>query len=177
MPAGDILIHAGDATLFGSEEHARSFNDWLGSLNYTHKVVVPGTHEYNAAWLKRHGREVLSNARVLVDEAFTTPEGYVIYGSNFMWPCKGDNPYYDLIPANVDILVSHQPCRGVLDGRKGCPALAAKVAQLKPMLFVNGHVHEQRGVEPRDGVFYANAAVVDGNRQLAKQPLVFDFVQ
>ena len=30
LPSGDVLIHAGDFTQFGKEEHARDFNAWLG---------------------------------------------------------------------------------------------------------------------------------------------------
>jgi hypothetical protein len=38
VPDGDILIHGGDYTSFGSLEHARDFNDWLGTLPHRHKV-------------------------------------------------------------------------------------------------------------------------------------------
>lgn len=30
LPTGDVLIHAGDFTQYGKEEHARDFNAWLG---------------------------------------------------------------------------------------------------------------------------------------------------
>lgn len=30
LPSGDVLIHAGDFTQYGKEEHARDFNAWLG---------------------------------------------------------------------------------------------------------------------------------------------------
>lgn len=86
MPKGDILIHAGDFTLYGrdasvsrdaeSESHMntedesplRDFNEWLGGLEYKYKIIVNGNHEYNAQW-KHRAKELLSNGILLVDES------------------------------------------------------------------------------------------------------------
>ena len=81
MPKGDILIHAGDFTLFGRDTPRNStgnvqendnplldFNDWLGSLDYKFKIVVNGNHECNAKW-KNRAKELLSNGILLVNEA------------------------------------------------------------------------------------------------------------
>jgi predicted phosphohydrolase len=47
VPDGDILIHAGDFTMFAeSMEAVVDFNDWLGELPHRYKIVVPGNHEY-----------------------------------------------------------------------------------------------------------------------------------
>eukprot|EP00913_Durusdinium_trenchii_P029972 g28086.t1 len=45
VPDGDILIHAGDFTQFGKEEHAEDFNRWLGEQPHKTKLVVLGNHE------------------------------------------------------------------------------------------------------------------------------------
>ena len=46
IPNGDILIHAGDFTLYGKTiEHVAKFNDWLGTLPHEHKIVISGNHE------------------------------------------------------------------------------------------------------------------------------------
>lgn len=42
LPAGDVLIHAGDFTQFGKEEHASDFNDWLGDARWS----VFGAHHF-----------------------------------------------------------------------------------------------------------------------------------
>ena len=75
MPKGDILIHAGDFTLFGRDTPRNStgnplldFNEWLGSLDYKYKIVVNGNHECNAKW-KNRAKELLSNGILLVNEA------------------------------------------------------------------------------------------------------------
>src|ERR1700726_2700515 len=68
VPTGDILIHAGDFTMFSkSMEAVVDFNDWLGELPHRHKIVVPGNHEY---FLEADPSErlMLDNANVLINE-------------------------------------------------------------------------------------------------------------
>ena len=45
MPEGDVLIHAGDFTNNGTEQEIREFDMWLASLNFQHKILVPGNHD------------------------------------------------------------------------------------------------------------------------------------
>lgn len=68
MPSkADILIHAGDFTKFGKQEHIQDFNQWLSTLPYNIKIVVNGNHESNAMW-KSHAKTLLNNAHLLIDE-------------------------------------------------------------------------------------------------------------
>ena len=63
LPHGDILIHAGDFTLFGNQKDAIDFNDWLGDLPYLFKIVINGNHESNPPWKKEYSTaSILSNA-------------------------------------------------------------------------------------------------------------------
>lgn len=45
IPHGDIFIHAGDFTSNGELEEVKQFNEWLGRLPHTHKIVIAGNHE------------------------------------------------------------------------------------------------------------------------------------
>ncbi|CEF63865.1 Calcineurin-like phosphoesterase domain, apaH type-containing protein [Strongyloides ratti] len=45
IPPGDILIHAGDFTNFGSIEEIKKFNNDLANLPHTYKIVIAGNHE------------------------------------------------------------------------------------------------------------------------------------
>lgn len=46
LPAGDILLHTGDFTNFGSIEEVRRFAAWMGRQSgFQHKLVVPGNHD------------------------------------------------------------------------------------------------------------------------------------
>lgn len=56
------------------------------------------------------------------------------------------------IPTDVDIVITHTPPKGHCDGavkddRSGCPALSQRLAVIKPLLHVCGHIHEARGIE------------------------------
>ncbi|KAJ7089219.1 Metallo-dependent phosphatase-like protein [Mycena belliarum] len=68
----------------------------------------------------------------------------------------------------TDILLTHGPPHGVLDRTTkatlaGCPALAARLAALRPRLHVFGHIHEARGayVHLWEGAARPSAQVVD----------------
>ena len=67
VPAGDLLIHAGDFTFFGKSTRAiRDFNDWLGELPHAQKVVIPGNHEYMLESDPRL-RGLITNATLLIN--------------------------------------------------------------------------------------------------------------
>eukprot|EP00930_Biecheleria_cincta_P002236 TRINITY_DN103262_c0_g1_i1.p1 TRINITY_DN103262_c0_g1~~TRINITY_DN103262_c0_g1_i1.p1 ORF type:complete len:232 (+),score=38.44 TRINITY_DN103262_c0_g1_i1:102-797(+) len=184
IPDGDILIHAGDFTLYGKEEHARDFNEWLGTLPHRTKLVVVGNHENNAEWHKQAAR-LLSNAVLLRNSQFAVTGGPSFYGTDFFWPCKGGNPYYEAIPSDVDIIIAHGPAQGCVDGGKGCEALLHAVQRVRPVLVVSGHVHFGHGVvamkqSSPEGVMQtvlvnaANCGSGKDERQISHPPVVVD---
>lgn len=97
------------------------------------------------------------------------PEGKIVrvFGKDFNWNMKTPNPYDDLIPSNTDILITHNPPKGYLDGGHGCPTTAALAAKLQPRLLVCGHVHvaqgQTQGAGPCAGTLFVNAANVRGD--------------
>lgn len=50
VPDGDILIHAGDATGSGSLREVTEFSKELRGLPHSHKVFVPGNHDWLFEW-------------------------------------------------------------------------------------------------------------------------------
>lgn len=95
IPDGDILIHAGDFTGFGSRDQVIHFNNFLSTLNHPHKVVIAGNHDisfdlenYDSLWShfsrKREDpveiRQQLTNCIYLQDEEVTLL-GFRIFGS------------------------------------------------------------------------------------------------
>ncbi len=55
---------------------------------------------------------------------------------------------YDLIPNDIDILISHSPAYGFLDQNTqgvhcGSKSLLESIKRIKPRLVVHGHIHEQ----------------------------------
>eukprot|EP00586_Coscinodiscus_wailesii_P018642 CAMPEP_0172507092 /NCGR_PEP_ID=MMETSP1066-20121228/201208_1 /TAXON_ID=671091 /ORGANISM="Coscinodiscus wailesii, Strain CCMP2513" /LENGTH=136 /DNA_ID=CAMNT_0013284481 /DNA_START=199 /DNA_END=605 /DNA_ORIENTATION=- len=136
MPPGDILIHAGDYTLFGKYEEAVDFNAWLGTLNYDTVVLVHGNHDANASW-KKDADAILSNATILNDQSLDL-DGFRIHGTQFFWPCRWSNPSYELISPRTDVVIAHGPAYGFVDNDCGCRALRRAVERVKPRLVVSG---------------------------------------
>jgi predicted phosphohydrolase len=80
IPDGDILIHAGDFTMFSQSMNAiTDFNTWLGELPHRHKILTFGNHEFFAE-VDPSKCSMLTNAVVLIDEG-TEIEGLRIWGS------------------------------------------------------------------------------------------------
>jgi Icc-related predicted phosphoesterase len=172
VPAGDLLIHAGDFTFFNHTSKIRDFNDWLGELPHKHKVVIPGNHD--RAFANDPGRRTqITNAVLLINEA-TTLCGLRIWGS----PVTCDDAAYGHtkpeeraslytgIPEDTDILVTHGPPFGILDHEpgsvehQGCLQLREAVMRLRPRLHVFGHCHVGYGVHPTERTMFINAALL-----------------
>lgn len=93
VPAGDVLVHAGDITLNGNPESFRTFKDWIGKLPHKHKLVIGGNHDLTLDPGK-FAREAKEEAKIearrhvidvdefsyLQDDAVEI-EGYRFYGS------------------------------------------------------------------------------------------------
>jgi len=186
IPDGDVLIHAGDFTLFSKSLQAiDDFNAWLGKLPHRHKIVVPGNHEF---FLEEDRRRcsLLSHARVLINEGIEI-EGLRIwgspvtplYGGAFGMSSAADRMrLYAGIPEDVDVLVTHGPPHGILDrGREsemhsGCAELRNAVLRTRPKLHVFGHVHGGYGVLRGEHTMFVNAALFGASGGLDHAPIV-----
>lgn len=180
VPDGDILIHAGDFTLFGKKEHFLDFNDWLGTLPHQHKLVVYGNHEKGAVQQDHSLAGAITNASLLVNES-TVVEGLKIYGTQFEWPLSPMslvNPYASM-PTNIDILISHGPVKNYADGKCGCLMLFHAVQKAQPRMVVCGHIHDAHGIQTgskKDGLqdtTFINCAQCRNGYSLGWDPIVF----
>eukprot|EP00658_Telonema_sp_P-2_P056084 TRINITY_DN44582_c0_g1_i1.p1 TRINITY_DN44582_c0_g1~~TRINITY_DN44582_c0_g1_i1.p1 ORF type:complete len:244 (+),score=38.58 TRINITY_DN44582_c0_g1_i1:51-782(+) len=183
VPPGDVFLHAGDFTRFGKLEDVEEFNVWLGELPHAHKIVINGNHEHNAEWKKR-AAELLPNATLLRNELHTLSVGgqeLRIFGTDFCWPMKSPNPYYDLIPEGIDVLMCHGPVQGYVDGGTGCQTMLEHVKRTSPRVVVSGHIHHAHGVAQGTGsvgdtlfVNAANAGAHNDHRSMAWDATVVD---
>eukprot|EP00466_Bigelowiella_natans_P013018 jgi/Bigna1/53476/estExt_Genewise1Plus.C_200036 len=144
VPDGDVLLHAGDFTKFGTEKEIFEFNRWLGTLPHRHKIVVSGNHDltmdtgfYDREWRKWHdekqdsvkAKAFLTNCRYLENEGieidgvrvFATPNMPKDSGRLWAWNRSSHHlsEFWEkkLVPqmGKVDVLLTHSPPRGVLD--------------------------------------------------------------
>lgn len=199
IPKCDILIHAGDWTFQGKFSEVIEFADWLEKQPAKHIVVIPGNHEkfYEAAlpmsreWIT----ERCPRANVLINESVNI-EGINIYGSpvtlfffNWAWNKYPDEikPYWDAIPDNTDILVTHGQPYGINDGlyyasgdptgeHVGCHLLKDRIKELKNLkIYIGGHLHGGYNHQTIDGVDYYNAAICDDQYQVSNDPWIIDY--
>ena len=132
---------------------------------------------------------MLTNATYLNDEAITV-KGIKIWGSPITPYFYGlafnrkrgeeINKHWELIPNDIDILVTHGPPFGILDQTKqgdqvGCEDLARKVHEIQPKLHIFGHVHEQYGLLKSNKTLFVNASLLDANFKVAHEPIVIDW--
>eukprot|EP00035_Acanthoeca_spectabilis_P011896 m.209628 g.209628 ORF g.209628 m.209628 type:complete len:262 (-) comp15475_c0_seq3:4605-5390(-) len=183
IPPGDVLIHAGDFTRFGTRAHAADLNEWAASLPHTHKLVVLGNHEQNAPWVSSV-RDILTQWTVLLDESVALDCGdrgtLMVHGTRFAWPVEPGVPLSQAssfsFPSLTDVVVAHGPAKGFVDGGAGCPALLQAIRKVSPSLVVSGHVHAAHGVSSDGPITFANAANVKKGYSIGWEPIVLSVV-
>ena len=186
LPAGDLLIHAGDFTFWNHAAVIEDFNAWLGELPHRHKVVIPGNHDRAFAQDPRT-RAKITNAVLLINEGVKLC-GLNIWGS----PVTCDDAAYGYtkpeeraslyasIPHDTHILITHGPPFGILDHepgtdeRQGCPELRKAVIRVKPKLHVFGHVHAGYGTCHTEKTLFVNAALLGLAGDLENGPIALD---
>jgi Icc-related predicted phosphoesterase len=163
----DMVIHAGDAsstkdTSF-NEAEMREFLQWFDSLPYKYKIYIPGNHD-TSIQAGMFNFEEHTDIIFLIHESVEI-EGIKIFGSPYTpsfgigWAYnisrhKIDN-YWELIPDNTDIIVTHGPPKGIMDytaeghsvyTQTGCKALLNNIKLINPKYHIFGHLHDEDNV-------------------------------
>jgi predicted phosphohydrolase len=200
VPEGDLLLHAGDATMHGTPEEIRAFDAWLGTLPHPHKVVIAGNHDWLFQREPEAARALITNA-VYLEDSGATIGGLRLWGSpwqpwflDWAFNLRRGRPLrekWDRVPPETDVLVTHGPPFGIRDrvrklfpgaiglalGRGesvGCEELLEAVGRLRPRLHLFGHIHEGYGTEQRDGTAFVNASSCDARYRAVNAPIVID---
>jgi len=189
VPAGDILIHAGDLTHQGSLDEVRDFNAYLGELPHPHKIIIAGNHDFCFEDSPAAARALVTNAIYLQDQAVVIA-GLTIYGSPwtswfFDWAFnlrRGPElrAQWNRIPRSTNILVTHGPPRGYGDTNQdkesaGCADLPAVVKRVRPSVHIFGHIHTDAGVSENAYTTFINASTCDSNNRIRNPPIVYDY--
>ena len=194
LPGGDLLIHAGDIMNSGRDRYdIENYCEWFDSLDsYTHKLFIAGNHdrlfEDDPIDSTRLVRE-FKNIGYLEDSLCGIGD-VSIYGSPwqpefcnwaFNLPRNGKElqEKWDLIPNKVDILVCHTMPYGHLDVtgdlRVGCELLRVKTDELRPKIFVGGHIHSGAGYKFDGHTHFFNASVLNNNYRYVNKPMTIDW--
>lgn len=171
IPAGDILLHAGDLSRYGTFDEIQSQLKWLSSQPHRWKVVIAGNHDllldkdFVAVHPDREleqpgkGRDDLQWGDLIylqnsdIELAVGSRKVKIFGGplaprfGNFAFQYDpGEDVWHEALPRDTDILLTHGPPLGHLDDNgKGCRWLLEELWRTKPRLVVFGHIHPGRG--------------------------------
>lgn len=197
LEGGDLLIVGGDLTATHTEQEFYEFVEWLCTQSYEKKVFIAGNHDSMIRQVdpyeKLHGFE--PHTTIFEDEIYylfdwwTEFRGLKIWGSPWTLKFKNINPKctaftgtenelkdkWDLIPDDVDILITHSPPWGIMDEVKdyrtgnirncGSKTLSEKIDSIKntPKLWVWGHIHEEYGSYSITGIENKKSIMVNAS--------------
>lgn len=195
VPDADVLACAGDLSVGGTIEEMREAMTWLSRLPHRVKLFVPGNHDsplQDPALLAMFRAE-FPGITILIDETIVA-NGLKIHGTPWVsgpwaepdhmwsfdiWSVEGRMAKWNMIPDDVDVLITHTPAGGVLDQdsdglSRGCIALEHRISKLHNVkLHVFGHIHPSAGMEVRDGIIRVNAGIAM-SRCSVREPFVIE---
>lgn len=197
LPPADILVFAGDFLTKGFEITALlDFCQWLRSQPHKHKIMIAGNHDRildrDAATFEheitRHGIHYLRDSGIEVEGLKFWGSPYTPYFCNWAFNSeRAELPlHWQKIPEGIDVLITHGPPRGTLDGwptwemrdgvlsrtimQLGDEALRDRVAEIRPRLHIFGHIHSGHGI---DGTSH-NVAICDEQYNPTNKPHIIE---
>jgi len=194
LPGGDILLIAGDITYRGRTSEIAQFNRWLEKQPYRNKVLVAGNHDFMFEEYPVNAQQLIPATTHYLEDELDLIDGVSIWGSPITpwfhdWAFnreRGDAiaKYWEKIPAGIDILVTHGPPYGILDGalrynalaeHVGCEELMKHVKRVKPKYHIFGHIHAGYGQMHRHGTTFLNVSIMNEKYHPVNKPMTFDF--
>lgn len=175
----DVLVVAGDLTMKHKNDVLAQaqfinnrFDPWCERMKefFTHIVVIAGNHD--VVW-ERNPEMITPQNYIYLQDSGTEIDGVSFWGTPwtipfFDWGFNGRDEVrknaFDLIPLDVDVLISHGPPRlGNLDVVQniysndevkytGDPLLNSAIIRTSPSFFFCGHIHEGKDLKYNMGI-------------------------
>lgn len=195
VPPGDVLVHAGDFTNYGTSEEIEYFLKWFASMPHRHKILIAGNHESALDPNdRRYGKSMLLLQEEYPDIVYLENEsayiaGLHVYGSpitpkgmafGYVPGSKREKEIWSKVPKDVDILITHVPPHNILDKTRfgehaGSKELAKRLSKdVHPALHIFGHCHESRGTVIRGKTIFCNAANVHDDHSIQGYGVAFE---
>ena len=189
--SGDVVVFAGDVTNVGELHLLVSFLNWAENLNFKHKILVAGNHDWCFSDRNRYLaiEECSIRGIIYLEDSKREINGVNFYGSPWQpefcdWAFnlpRGNAllEKWSMIPNDTDVLITHTPPSSILDVNLGdehcgCEDLFDEVTnRVKPMFHVFGHIHLGYGVCKKENTVFINASICDEEYNLTNKPLSF----
>lgn len=188
LPAGEVLLHAGDLSDWGRLDEVADFLSWFSQVgHFRHRVFIAGNHDFAFERSPRLAENLIPRNVIYLNDSGIVLDGLKVWGSPitpsfcsmaFNRDDTAIQANWNLIPDDVDVLVTHGPPLGIMDRvlpsdlPVGCPLLAQAIARCQPRVHVFGHIHEGYGQQQQDDVLYVNAAICDHKYAVNNAPQV-----
>lgn len=156
-------------------------------MKHKYKILIPGNHENYPDIIY----PLLTNCSHFLLDSSVKLEGVHIYGSrfkskwhqNFYMNDSWAKQEWDDVPKDVDIFLSHQPPKDILDGKdygksRGNEGMIKKIKEIKPKVHLFGHVHEHYSDTHHtdDTTFICAAQSISKKKKTLNVPIVFDLI-
>lgn len=190
LPYGDILVHAGDISRGGTKKQVIDFLEWFAEQPHSYKIFIAGNHDFFFEQADPAEISIIIPKDVIyLNDSAVEINGVKFWGSPITpwfhsWAFNRHRgaeikQHWDLIPDDIDILITHGPPFGILDktvygNRTGCEELLMRVYQVKPKYHIYGHIHEDYGSFIKGGTTFINASVLDDRYEMKNKPKVFE---
>ena len=178
LPKGDVLLHAGDICNKGNRTHVKDFIEWFASLDFEHKIFIAGNHDIDLSKSESLIPKFLPKEIFFLNGETHQVGKHKIWGS----PTEelGLTPFWNSIPEQVDILMTHRPPFGILDRApdglpKGLKELNGKIKLFRPKVHLFGHIHYSYGIREGRKTKFINASNYKASmKKIVNPPVVFD---
>lgn len=177
LPEGDILLHAGDLSQYGTFAEIQAQLTWLAAQPHEHKIIIAGNHDLllDTSFVTAHpdreldkfpgsrrGDLAWGDVRYLEHEAIdlvVKDRNVRVFGSpwtprfgNFSFQYGDQDKQWagwaGAIPPETDIFLTHgPPAMHLDDDGKGCKELLSELWRARPAIALCGHIHASRGQE------------------------------
>jgi Icc-related predicted phosphoesterase len=208
LPKGDVLCFSGDIMSSGyNEGELIHFLKWLTKQPFKYKVFIAGNHDRYLedkpllandiiSMYQHYGIVYLNNSTFEIDgiKFYGTPHQPYFCGWAFNVP---DNEklinIYQMIPDDVDVLLTHCPPYGILDqshkpnysnptGEEHLGSMELKevlaqkqLTKTQPRVVAFGHIHGDGGKKMQIGdTLYINASLCDENYDPVNNIVIID---
>ena len=196
IPEGDVLVHCGDVSGRGVGSEIQDFLAWFSSLPHKNKIFIAGNHDFGFQYrdhvlqktlesLKEQNIHYLEDSGIEIDgvKFWGSPWTPPFYNWAFMLNEDEIKEKWEMIPRDINVLITHGPPKGILDlviydqENVGCPSLMEEVLKLKDLkAHAFGHIHEEYGTKVLDenGPIFINASTCTLRYKPWNKPIVIE---